>query len=234
MKVLNKETGKVVSLSLINPATGKEGFDGFVERLTALTPKAEISHANYHYWLAMLSKEQESINFIHAGLKRHDDSIHGLVVSDLREAATYSPIDTIHAQHAIVKRLKLGKVIERLNEDGSSSIEVTNFNDGEVSRVHSHLPKSQRPKNGQSASAKGNFTLTMPNLDDNIDFTAKINVLYDYSDKDKCVCDEDWEFPMSFSPTQEDDLLNFLHMALKNEFIRRGLANCLYVTHATR
>lgn len=219
MEVFIKETGKVGVLALIDPKTGREGYSGFVERLTGVKADKsnlpEMHHVNYHYWLAMLTKEQEGINFIHAGNLRDDDTIHGMIVSDLRDAASYSPIDTINAQAGIIKRLKLGKVIERKKEDGSSSIKVLEL---------------KKTKNGHEATAQGDFTLSMPNQDENIDFTAKMNVIYEYNDVEKCVCDENWDFPMGFSSTQETDLLFFLHTALKQEFIHRGIANCLYVT----
>ena len=232
MDVLIKETGKVATLALIDPNTGNEGFAGFVERLTGVEGDEgnppEMPYANYCYWQAMLTKEQEGIDFIHEGIERNDDSIHGLIIADLREAATYSPIDTINAQAAIIKRLKLGKVVERKNDDLSSSIKVLNLDEFDVEDTSIGGSDLTWKEKGHKALVTGNFTLRMPNRNDDIDFTAKLDMLYFYDEQDKCICDENWDFPMAFSSTQEEELLNFLHTALRQAFVDRGLNNSLY------
>lgn len=215
MNIIIKETGKRGKLALIDPKTGLEGFSEFVGRFTQLrTDKShDMYHVNYHYWKAMLSKEQEGIDFLHKHRQQNDDAINSLIVSDLRAAATYSPIDTINAQALIIKRLKLGRIIKRNNTDGSSSIIVS-----QVKKTNS----------GHTASATGDFTITMPFLNENIDFSITLNMLYEYNDADRCVCEESWDLSIGLSGNQEADLLSFLHTALKEEFVRLGIVNCFY------
>ena len=223
MKVIVKETGQVLLMSLYEPNSTVNIASKFAKKhlgLKADKPAREKGVKEYTLSAIVVPDLRDILKLAQVNMGYPEifnnmqiEQVHNLIRSDVKKAwknsdwvgydRFFAVKNAIRAERDVWLRLITGRVEVKptLEEGGTADIEITDFRHAPVDDGDTWVLR-----------VKSYFVMRMPNPRDNQDFTAAMELHYKRAagQEDIELVHEEWLFPFSMSAEQEDVVIGTL------------------------